>query len=509
MAKEKHPTERLGRNPKVSKTDTSIATQSDSKPTTEVKKELSKVTDSSSIKDKVFAYPKSAWNWFNGLGRNTKLASILVLVLVFVGLLAVGLSTGSSQTDEFASEEVVEEQDDTPKMGLAVTLQQGTLQVKDEEGNWADAPNQFQADEGDALRTVGAASRTVLTFDDGSALRLDANSEVEILSLSVERIVIRHLNGYTYSRVIPASDMTYIVETKDAQYEAEGTAFKTASSGDEQAVEVYQSTVHETILNKKPTEGEKLTVKNRVDPSKDGQIEKLDIEAVKQDQFMLWNKNLDEQDDNFKDSLGFLGDFEGPEITISSHSDGETVLVDSNASEGTIEFSGNTERGAKLTVQSKSQANSSAIDVSVGADGNFTTPVLTAPLGNSVFEFMSTDRSGNKTTFNIRINFQRKSAPISSAPSGLSILTLTQNSNEVSVTWSSTNSKDGYKLVWSESANPTYENNDGSVLSSKNSQTIKKNKFESGKTYIFRVCEYNKDDNSCSNYSSSKSIEIE
>ncbi len=507
MAKDKHPTEKVGRNPKIhqnAETADKPARLKHAKPEAKNATKPNKKSPVNSLK----SYPALAWAKFNGLSRNVKLASILTVILLLVGIFAFALSTDSSSNNEFANEDHVEIDDSAPRMGIAVTLQQGTLETKDEDGNWVDAPDDFQPEEGDALRTVGATSRSVLTFDDGSALRLDANSEVELISLNNERIVIRHLEGYTYSRVIPSDNRAYIVESKDAQYEAQGTAFKTSSSGDEQAVEVYQSKVHETSLNKIPEEGEKLTVKSLAEPSKDGTIQKLDVEEVKQDQFMLWNKNLDEQDDNFKNDLGFLKDFDAPDINITSHKDGETVLLDSNAQQGTIEFKGNTEKGSTLTVQSKSKGGSSPESVSVGANGDFTTPVLSAPLGSSVFEFVSKDRAGNKTTKNIRINFQRKSAPVSG--SGSIVLEAEYNSvdDKIEATWAVTGgleAEDGFKFVYNKSGNPTY-GSDSSQLINTMSASITNPK--SGESYYIRVCIYNSSDNECANYSNQIEVKI-
>lgn len=512
MAKDQHPTERVGRNPKIHHTAEAAEKPAELKhEKTHVQKPKKPTNDS--ILNKVKAAPKQAWKKFNSLSRNIKLATILAAVLLVVGVFAVILSTGNGSDDNFANEDHVEIDDSSPKATMTLTLQQGTLQTKDEDGNWVDVSGDFQPEEGDALRTIGATSRAALTIEDGTTIRIDANSEIELTSLNSERIVIRHIEGYAYSRVLLSEERTYtyIVESNNAQYEAQGTAFKTIASGDEQAVEVYQGSVLETSFNEEPKEGEKLTVKNRAEPSKDGQIEKLDIEEVKQDQFILWNKDLDEQDENFKNSLGFLKDFEAPEINITSHEEGQTVLLDSNANEGTIEFTGNTEKGATLTVQSKSQGGSSPINVGLGANGEFTTPVLNAPLGSSVFEFVSKDRTGNTTTKNIRINFQRKSAPVGGTGN---VILMVEDYNilddRVETSWAITGSleaKDGYQIVYSKSKNPTYPSDKSSKVNS-TSKSFDGADFESGKTYYFRVCVYDKDDDKCANYSNQDEVTI-
>lgn len=510
MGNNVHPTEKVGRNPKIE--------QSVSVTTPENKKQI-EVTDGPSTttpknEDKskietIKSAPTKLIRWIKGWNRNTKLAASLALILVLVGSIAILASRSGNETVEFANESQPETIETATPMGAAVTLSEGTLETKNEEGEWGEAPNNFQPKEGDSLRTVGAASRAIVSFDDGSALRLDANSEVELTTLTVERIVVRHLNGYTYNRVIDSESRVYIVESNDAQYEALGTAFRTASSGDEQSVEVFQSTVHETILNEKPTEGEKLTVKNKVDPTKDGNIEKLDIEQVKGDAFIQWNIEQDEKDENFRDKLGFLSDTEAPEVEISSHADGETVLLASTATQGSIEFSGKTEPRATLTVLSKSENGAQPVNVTVGDDGSFKTPVLTAPIGNSVFEFEVKDRRGNTATKNIRINFQRKSAPVTSTGS-LTLKITSVEGNKVNLEWAKSGSlqaKDGYKLVYATDPQPTYgDADDSSQLTTKESATVKN--LDNG-TYYFRVCVYDAEENDCTNYSNQLSAVID
>jgi|GEM_PF-2495130 hypothetical protein len=453
--------------------------------------------------------PKNVISWFKGLNRNAKLALVLTATLVVVGVFAVILSSDDSTNNEDYANDQSQINEATEKTESTISLREGTLEYKDESGEWVDAPEDLKPTEGTMLRTIGATSRAVVVFSNSSELRIDANSEAEIKTQNAERVVIKHINGYTYNRVVTSDNFSYIVETENAQYESEGTAFKTNSTGDEQAVEVYQSTVHETTTNKKPKEGEKLTVKNEINPSKDGEIVKIDIEVVKKDLFMTWNRNLDIQNENFKNDLGILKDFDGPEIAIDNPADGSTVLLEPDATEGATEFSGKTEKGSSLTVQSKSQAGSQAIKIDVGAEGNFVSPVITAPLGSSVFEFVAKDRNGNTTTKNIRVNFQKKSAPIST--NGTITLSLSNAGNDVKAQWDYSAGylpENGVKIVYSKSANPTYGSGATSEFSNGKSQTVIFNPSQVGETYYFRICDYDPDSNTCTNYSNQESIKI-
>src|SRR5690606_5139035 len=62
-----------------------------------------------------------------------------------------------------------------PKLGIAVTVVEGTVEYMKGESDWQDLVATTSLGEGDSVRT-GNESRLVLTLDDGSAIRLDANT---------------------------------------------------------------------------------------------------------------------------------------------------------------------------------------------------------------------------------------------------------------------------------------------------------------------------------------------
>jgi hypothetical protein len=446
------------------------------------------------------------------LNKTTVLAGSLALILIIVGITAF-VMTRADEVVETDSVVIVEEE--PTELGAAIIIDEGTLEIKSEEtGEWQDADTTTNISAGAELRTVGATSRAVIAFDDGSAIRLDANSEIILEEISTKRIEIKQISGYTYNRVLPSEQITYVVTSTDAQYEAQGTAFKTATTGDEQSVEVYHSSVIETGMNKTAKEGEKLTVINKSKPTENGNITKLDIEAVKTDPFMQWNRELDEKDENFKDSLGFLKDVDAPELTINK-SDGEVVLLEPNATEGTIEITGKTEVGATLKVTPKSQSGASAVDVTVGSDGNFTTPVLTSPIGDSIFEFVAKDRTGNTTTKTLRITFQKKSQPVAgNAVSFVLSATANDSDSKVLVNWTlkNINAPDGVKVVFSQSSDPVFGGSGVESIyidkASITSTTIKYSKFTPSGKYYIKACVYDKVSGTCGQYSTQATVDI-
>lgn len=452
------------------------------------------------------------FNWYRKQSRNTKLAISLGAILVLVAFLSF-LFTRSNKPTEVAEEpQEIVQIETADEMLITVSLIEGTLEYKTTETDWQVAEVDQTIQVGTMLRTVGAISRAVLALEDQSEVRMDANSGIEFISTTTSRIIIKHSDGYLYNRIIENPDRDYIVETENAQFESVGTAFRTISTGDEEAVEVYQGQVKEVKSNNTVNSGEKLVIEL------DGQdvrskVEDLDVNDLKDDEFIEWNKKLDSENDLFKNSLGFLSDFDGPSLNITDPKPSSTI----NVAEGetpTVTFKGSTEQGTKLIVQSKSVSGSKQLDVAVKDNGSFETPKLTGAFGNSVFEFIATDRRGNETKQNVTITFSRQTG---TQEQGIVLTGSSNTSNIISLQWGlvGLTTPDGVRVVYSNaSSTPSYPNDDFLPVSSGDSITIDpasgNNTIDDSEqsTYNFRVCRYISATNSCDQYSNAISIEI-
>jgi len=452
-------------------------------------------------------FRKFTFKKLKGQKRSIALAAALSFILIISGIFALAFDkTTTTQTDEIASSEVEELETAEPLMAT-VTLSSGVIEYKTD-GIWTDVTENLEIFTGMTLKTTGAASKAIITLEDGSEIRLGADTEIKLETLTVARVVVVQDDGHVYNRVVPSEGRSYVVQTENAQFQSVGTAFQTIASGDEEAVEVYQSSVRETTTNIRAEEGDKLTVKNFSDPNKDEKVEKIDIEQLKDNTFITWNRELDLQNETFKASLGFLSDYDGPSVSVTEPAAGAALDVESDTTEGTVQIKGNTEKNAKLTVQSKSQAGSSPIDVVVGDDGNFVTPVLNAPLGTSVFEFVATDKVGNKATTNISYTFRKQTVV---QEQGIALSVNDDDPDELVFEWglAGMTTPDGVKLVYSKNTNPTYDEDSSKYISSGSSTTLDTNKLKSGETYYFRVCRYDDVNDKCDVYSNQVSVEIE
>jgi len=448
----------------------------------------------------------SVINTIRETDRNILLAGSLAAILLIIGTVSIVAGSGSTETSTANEAVVVLEEEVSIKTAL-ISQVEGTLQAKDSDGQWADIAQGSTISEADALRTVGATSRSVVTFDNDTQLRLDANSEVYIESFTDERIVVHQLNGYTYNRVI-TSDQQYVIRTADAQYEALGTAFRASATGDEQSVEVFHDSVIETQSNTRASEGKKYTAKSNVDPSKDESLSDLDIEELKNDKFIQWNIALDRQNDLYKNDLGFLSDTEGPELSIISHQNGAVILLEPTANLGTIEIAGKTERGAKVTIENTTTTDNPKVEVTADSDGKFVSPVIQAAIGDVTFKISTRDRAGNETSLTLRVTFQRKSAAVVGETDGINLsITVDETAGELQAFWvlmGSLEAPDGYRLIYGTESTPEYPPSDDSkskYIPTGENIAIMTSEFKEDEAYYFRICIYDAEDDECTTYS--------
>ena len=188
------------------------------------------------------------------------------------------------------------------KMGVAVTLVDGAAEYQRGAGAWQALTADSQLKEGDAVRT--ADGRVVLTLDDGSALRLDANTNVTLTSLVATDVKIAQTGGTAYSRVVP-SERSYTVTVDGAEYKALGTAFSTINHTDEKGVQVYQSSVKVKGVTDAVTEG-KQYFKASADAALKDKVTDINLDTAAENEFLQWNLGEDEKVDTFKSKLGLL-----------------------------------------------------------------------------------------------------------------------------------------------------------------------------------------------------------
>jgi FecR-like protein len=222
------------------------------------------------------------------------------LVVAAVGFLGIGMYSGMRRSNIAYLEEINDLSAELTKEEIkyslagALVIKDGVVEKKDGFINWVALAKGATIKQGDVIRT-GENSRAVIELDDGSAVRLDENTEVSFSSLSDEVIFITQYEGQAYHRVHPGS-LVYNVKSLGVIMTALGTAFNVATDSEleETEVSVYESSVEvmikdgEDVVKEEVEEGEKATVNK--DDKDEIEVEKLaDAEG---DDFYAWNQEL-------------------------------------------------------------------------------------------------------------------------------------------------------------------------------------------------------------------------
>lgn len=338
------------------------------------------------------------------------------------------------------------------------------------------------------IRT-GEASKAVLEFDEGSALRLDENTHVILEKIDNKNIDVLQVTGETYSRVNKTSGLTYRVKSGDAEATALGTAFGVATEnsnwvkkGEKKViVKVVESKVkvkiikNEETLEKEVSEGEELVVdmtKLIEDAAKKIPLAK---EETAQDGFYAWNRT----EDNEKSyPLGVLSDVTPPEIKIAEPLDGiETELL-------RVAVRGTTEPNAKVFVNGAEAKNN---------EGTFE-KIVDLKVGENTIAVKAKDDSGNSAEKNITVT--RKGVAVQTLPLYLKGWV---GSDGIHLSWSLSGitAPKGFKLVKSLEAYPVYPGDSAVYL---NPETRSYTwKILDGKAWHFRICIY--EGGACGTYS--------
>lgn len=388
-----------------------------------------------------------------------------------------------------------------------ISLVSGQVEKSEVSGTWTELKNGDGVSQGDLVR-VNGEGKTVISLDDGSAIRLDSDSRVKLTSLDPKNIVIDNEAGEVYSRVVKA-DRPFVVKIDDESYKAMGTAYKTVNDTDEKGVYVYESKVKVVSEDKEIKEGEKYLTQNDSDDSLIRKILEIASDEISADNFIQWNKAQDLKSDEFKKYLGVLEaetTTDESETTQTENTDSENNQNQTTtpAVEASITLSGSASGDAvRLTW------TASGIDTSKGFKlVKSTSPNPVYP-GNSYVYISNGNSYSWRLTDGVVYNFRvcqyigngcgvysnniQVTAPYV-ADGTVNSITLSSGDG-INVNWTVDGYSDnGFKLVWSKTSGPTYPTRKTDryhYYSSANTTTGTIEDFDgNGGTYYVRVCEY-------------------
>lgn len=232
----------------------------------------------------------------------------MALFLMIAIIAGVALLTGRSNdkvVTNTSTNTVVQERIST--LGASIVFTEGTVEMSSDGENWSEVSGDESLAQSDYVRTA-ETSRAIILFDDGSVARLDNNTELWLSSLEPTGFEITLVSGQVYSRVIESEKLAFTVVTSNERYESLGTAYKTSTNGTDDNLEVYQSDVKVASQDVEVSEGNAYDTMTK-------QVAALDLAKLETDEFAQWNKQKDSESEEFKDKLGVLKDKEVPTTT--------------------------------------------------------------------------------------------------------------------------------------------------------------------------------------------------
>ncbi|MDD4995411.1 MAG: FecR family protein [Patescibacteria group bacterium] len=181
---------------------------------------------------------------------------------------------------------------------------QGTVEIW-ENNYWASAAVETLVTAQRQIRT-GEASRAVLAFSDGSAIRLGANAHIIVEEANENSIIIQQIVGESYSRVSKSGSLVYTVRSLNAETTALGTAFGVEIEGAGSihestllAVRALESNVNLKMYGASGTserillQGEKAVIENRADSKQQSTSISSITDSELAIEFYSWNRELD------------------------------------------------------------------------------------------------------------------------------------------------------------------------------------------------------------------------
>ena len=411
----------------------------------------------------------------------------------------------------------------TSKLGVVLSYVEGEVEYQKNNNGWKTAPSELSLSEGNMVRVL-SSGRAILNFDDGSSVRLKANTIVVLEDLSPGHVVVVNNKGEVYARISKSSKREFLVKTPNASYQAMGTAFKTANDESKQGVEVYESQVKVLGINNQNellvSEGSQYYLVNADKPNLANAVSVIDINEVKKDEFIVWNKEEDKKNSENVDPVTPTVT-QVPENTPKPTEKNEPSPTQKPTAKPTLKPI-NAENGEGKLILSAVKTDEGVYLkwVVSGMDSNLGFKIVKSTESNPVYpgndyQYLETPsireytwkiKDGNTYHFRVckytgsgcsvysnDVSVKTPTGEESGDSGSVSSISLkSEGGARVSWTLSGYSSK-GFKVVWSKNSSPVYPNRDGDQYhyyseASKRDDNV--DAFSGSGKYYVRVCEY-------------------
>jgi hypothetical protein len=367
------------------------------------------------------------------------------------------------------------------QIGLELTFAEGKIEYQ-RNGQWFTATTETPLQQGDTIK-VAENGKAILNLDDGSTVRLNAESSVVLTSLNPKNIVITNTSGEVYARVAKSTTRTFVVSANGVEYKAMGTAYRVTEDTLKKGVDVFASSVEVMQNGTKTTveQGKKYYVVDKNSPTTERTISQIDkTEDLNNDAFIKWNVACDETDPEGKEDLGIFKDTEAPALSVKSPANG------GKTTSSQITVAGKTEAGSTVYV------NGAKVD----NNGGEFSKKLNLSMGYNTITVKAIDAAGNSAKVVVKIKRESPPAPKPTPKPAPSVYLSLYSISAGKVGWKVVGftSENGFKIVWSKASGPTYptRSSDEYIYNSAESARSQGglSAFDGAGYYYVRVCEY-------------------
>lgn len=140
---------------------------------------------------------------------------------------------------------------------------------------------------------LSKAGRSELSLKDGSIVRLDSDSKLNLKKEGINITLLSSHSGAAFFKITPGNER--IIQVNNYQIKASNVTFALYNNAEKIAVEVYQGTLKVTSTNSSQVvEVSKGYALDLSDKSQFGKLTEFDLSERTKDQFINWNLDLDD-----------------------------------------------------------------------------------------------------------------------------------------------------------------------------------------------------------------------
>jgi len=445
--------------------------------------------------------PKQSWRHYYYKQPLYKRPAFYFFIIVFIILFFLLLNSWQNNSLEPGLQK---KQPPTTVPAAKLIYLEGTAFAKTKAANqWEPVNLNYQLPTNNIFKT-GPKTHAILELPDKSLIRLNANTEIKLSKLTLTDVIIEQNYGRAFYRINDNTPLIFRVQHQRIEFTALGTAFDISTIGQTAEIigianavkiKIYDKANENIIKIETLEQGYKAIINPSLIDNQMIKISSFSSNNALADNWLIWNKNLDNKKNFF---LGILG--QGVELTIIEPQTMETKTTEQN-----IEIKGKTDPQADIFLNGNQLKNE---------NGNFSFNALLEPGKNFLDIIVKKDKYTTKKTLTIICQPEKSKEKNSLTekqtvlgPKARIILSAEQEQGSLILNWTTEDisNAQGFITLISNTPSPSYPSAPSHTLSPKNTSDIWKGLSKG--TYYARVCL--KENNKCSLYSNEISIDFQ